>query len=139
MATLGSAEVELVKELLEERGMQPSYIKMDRKRLIEAINCDLVIVGLNPMVDETTLISEIRKVPKPEFAVNCRKNELDSDTILKLVEKKITNFERLRYISKETLEATGIVSSLKDIILNKFLLLVLFHLGLCVGKSGDLG
>jgi len=121
MATIGNADIEIINELLKERGMKPTYIRVDKLKLIEAVNCDLVITGLSPMVDETTPISEIKKIPKPEFAIRCRENELDSDTILKLVEERITNLERLKYISRETLEAAGIVSSQRDIIINKLL------------------
>jgi len=79
MATIGNADVETINELLKERGMKPTYIRVDKLKLIEAVNCDLIITGVSPMVNETTPISEVKKIPKPEFAIKCRENDTIGD------------------------------------------------------------
>ena len=44
MATIKNSESEIIKELLIERGLKPTYLVKDRKRLIEAVNCDMVTI-----------------------------------------------------------------------------------------------
>ena len=121
MATIGAASDEVIKELLMVRGLQPLYPLTDKRRLLEAINCDLYIMGMLDARTENLAIDEARRIPRVEFSAVCRENGITSATILKLVDDEINELEVLKYTSKETLEALGIRNSQRDLIVRKFL------------------
>ena len=118
MATIGTADIETIKELLIQRGMKLSYLLIDRKKLIDAINCDQYIIGVTSSINENLLISEARQISRVDFSECCREN---SETVLKLIDDNITDLEILKYASKETLEFIEIKNSQKDLIVSKFL------------------
>lgn len=115
VCSLGTADIETIKELLIQRGMKLSYLLIDRKKLIDAINCDLYIIGVPSSINENLLISEARQISRVDFSEYCRET---SETVLKLIGDNITDLEILKYASKETLE---LKNSQKALIVSKFL------------------
>ena len=80
-----------------------------------------LLFGINPTINENSTIADIKQVPRVEFSAICRENGLTNDTIGKLVSDGTTDFEVLKYASKDSLEAIGIRNIQKDVIINKFL------------------
>ena len=103
-ATIENAAVELIQQLSEKRGVMERQLKSSRRRLIKALNTDLMYIGTENVVKADTSITEVEKIPICGFTRWCRLRSLSEGTIMSLIEQEIMDARGLSYIKSTAVE-----------------------------------